>query len=235
MSQLEDVGFDRPMIDPLPGSVKFYQRHVLVCTGRADWPSKVDAEGGFLQALAESMVSRASEMALKVKMTACDEASLGPGYDVLLFPDKVRYLGVQESDIPALVEDHLVENGVSERIPHREVTGQYILVCAHGARDERCGVCGPPLVEAFVAGLESRGLSDRVSVRQVSHVGGHKFAGNVLIYPGGDWYGYVTPERVTHIIDQHVIKGEVIADLWRGRMGLSPEEQLQLANHWLRA
>jgi (2Fe-2S) ferredoxin len=63
-------------------------------------------------------------------------------------------------------------------------------------------------------------------------VGGHRFAGNVLIYPGGDWYGYVTPEDVPRIVDEHIIKGEILVDLWRGRLGMTPEEQQEQMDVW---
>lgn len=230
--ELADVGFDRPKTEPLLGTVKFYQRHLFVCTGHATWPAKIEAGGGFLQALWEAITPWLPEMPLQVKMTACDGVSLGPGYDILVFPDAIRYLGVQESDLAALIEDHLVGNRVSERIPHERLTGQHIFVCVHGERDARCGACGPPLVEAFMVELEARGLAGQVVVRRTSHVGGHKFAGNVLIYPGGDWYGYVTPEDVPRIINQHILRDEVVTDLWRGRMGRSPEEQGQRAEGW---
>jgi (2Fe-2S) ferredoxin len=224
--ELSDVGFDRPKTEPLPGTVKFYQRHLLVCTGRAGWPAKIESDGGFLQALWEAITPRVPEMPLKVKMTACDEVSLGRGYDLLVFPDAIRYLGVREADLPALVEDHLVGNRVSERIPHERLMGQHIFVCVHAERDARCGACGPSLVEAFMVELEARGLTGQVAVRCTSHVGGHRFAGNVLIYPGGDWYGYVTPNDIPRIIDWHILKGKIVTDLWRGRMGLSPDQPL---------
>lgn len=75
------------------------------------------------------------------------------------------------------------------------LTGSHVFVCAHGSRDMRCGVCGPALIEKFNDEIEVRGLKDQVSVTACSHVGGHKYAGNLIIYsPGpdgkimGHWY-----------------------------------------------
>jgi hypothetical protein len=82
--ELSDVGFDRSKTEPLPGTVKFYQCHLFVCTGHAGWPAKIEAGGSFLQALWEAITPRVPDMPLKVKMTACDEVSLGQGYDLLL-------------------------------------------------------------------------------------------------------------------------------------------------------
>jgi (2Fe-2S) ferredoxin len=214
----------------LPGSVKLYQRHLFVCTGAAEWPAHIEEGGGFLPALAAAIALRAADMPLRVKLTACDEANRDTGYDVLVFPDQVRYLGLGEADLRALVEDHLVGNRVSDRLPYEPLSGQHIFVCVHGQRDPRCGACGPPLAEGFIAALEARGLAAQVAVRRTSHVGGHKYAGNVLIYPGGDWYGYVTPGDIPRIVEQHILGGQIVRDLWRGRMGLSPEEQLRLTH-----
>jgi len=71
-----------------------------------------------------------------------------------------------------------------------------------------------------------------------SHVGGHKFAGNIIIYGGrgscaasaftGDWYGCVTAESVARIVEEHIRDGKVVKDHWRGRMGLTIEQQKEL-------
>jgi hypothetical protein len=223
----------QPQTEPLPGTVKLYHRHLIVCTRHPNWTARIEQGGGFLQMLAEAVQDRMAQIGDQVKITACVEAGAGSkGYDILAFPEGVRYVGVEEAGIPALVEDHLVRNRISDRIPHRPLTGYHIFVCIHRQRDERCGVCGPPLITQFNTALAERGLNDQVTVRGSSHIGGHRFAGNVLIYPGGDWYGRVTPADVARILDQHVINGQPVGDLWRGRMGLFPETQLEIAKDW---
>jgi (2Fe-2S) ferredoxin len=212
----------------LPGSVKFYQRHLVVCTGQADWPARLETGGGFIQSLIEQVGQRAGRLPAVVKITACDAPSLAAGHDILLFPDAIRYVGLREADIGDLVEQHLVAGSIARTIPHRLLTGAYVFVCVHARRDERCGACGPPIVARFHAELAERGLGDKVFVHQSSHVGGHALAGNVLIYPGGDWYGRVTAGDVPRIIDRHLQRGQIVGDLWRGRMGLTPEAQVAL-------
>jgi len=58
-----------------------------------------------------------------------------------------------------------------------------------------------------------------LSRAQTSHVGGHKYAGNVLCFPDGRWYGYVTPEHVTTLLD-HVLNDSTFTVLLRGQMQL---------------
>lgn len=225
---------NNPQIEALPGTVKLYQRHLIVCTGRTDWAERIENGGGFLQTLAEAVQARAEALSRRVKITACDESSAtAEGFDILLFPDQIRYLGVNEAKLAALIDDHLVHNQIAERIPYQQLTGHHIFVCIHGRRDERCGLCGPPLIEQFKTVLADHGLTDRVTVRGTSHVGGHRFAGNVLIYPGGDWYGRVTPADVPRLVEQTIVKGQQVTEFWRGRMGLSPDEQIEHVETWL--
>lgn len=67
------------------------------------------------------------------------------------------------------------------------LSGSHIFVCAHASRDVRCGVCGPVLMDKLNEEIELRGLKDQISVVACSHVGGHKYAGNVIIFcPGPD-------------------------------------------------
>lgn len=63
-------------------------------------------------------------------------------------------------------------------------------------------------------------LSHQVAVLGCSHVGGHKFAGNVIVYgpQGGHWYGRVKPCHAEQIVETHILGGKVLKELWRGRM-----------------
>ncbi len=216
----------------LVGTVKLYNRHLIVCTGSANWAARIESDGDYLQLLAQAIAKAAEKTVGKVKLTACDEKSLGhsaninSAYDILVFPDCLRYESVRRSDFAALIEDHLIGDQPSDRIPFTDFNESYVFVCSHGNRDERCGQCGPPLVNRFRAELESRKLSEQIRVRKVSHLGGHAYAGNVLIYPGGHWYGYVTPADVPRLIGAHLVEHRIVRSLWRGQMGLSPEEQL---------
>jgi (2Fe-2S) ferredoxin len=230
--------------EQLAGTVKLYERHVFVCSGVEEWPARVEAGGGFAQTMAEAVALFLEQMALKVKLTLCDEPSLerpgsrgsggsgGSGHDLMIFPDGIRYIGVRESEIPLIVKEHLVNNHICDKIPHGMLAGWHVFVCVHGRRDERCGACGPPVAERFQVELEARGLSQDVAVRKTSHVGGHRYAGNVLVYPGGDWYGCVSPDDVPQIVEKHLEQGELVTGLWRGRMGMMPEEQVKQSMEW---
>src|SRR4051794_20151456 len=94
----------------------------------------------------------------------------------------------------------------------------HLLICAHKKRDKRCGVMGPILADEFENEITLKKLQHEVHVLKTSHYGGHKFAGNVIIYPGGDWYGRVIPCHVPCILEEHIQKKKIVKNLWRGNM-----------------
>ncbi|KAK4050373.1 hypothetical protein OIV83_003442 [Microbotryomycetes sp. JL201] len=69
--------------------------------------------------------------------------------------------------------------------------------------------------------------SQRVGLFHISHIGGHRYAGNVIIYlPNGAsvWYGRVTPKDVGPIVEATILKGKIIPELLRGGMGLAGKQ-----------
>ncbi|EJD01408.1 uncharacterized protein FOMMEDRAFT_89285 [Fomitiporia mediterranea MF3/22] len=66
--------------------------------------------------------------------------------------------------------------------------------------------------------------SELTLILKNSHIGGHKFAGNVIIYfPQGSsiWYGRVTPHEIPSIVHQTIQSGKVLPQLLRGALGVS--------------
>lgn len=140
----------------------------------------------------------------------------------------------------------------------QDVKDVLVLICGHGERDMRCGILGPLLQVEFKRTLPQKDIqvlkgpivvekgeemkalpgTDRketlhtARVGLISHIGGHKFAGNVILYipPAmktttgeahalagcGVWYGRVEPKHVEGIVQETVLGGRVIQDLFRG-------------------
>lgn len=90
-------------------------------------------------------------------------------------------------------------------------TDPVVLICGHAKRDVRCGVVGPMVLNEF----------ERVSdacVGLCSHVGGHVYAGNVLVCRPQrvDWYGMVGPEKVQGLVEIAIEDNGIIQELYRG-------------------
>ncbi|XP_023735171.1 altered inheritance of mitochondria protein 32 [Lactuca sativa] len=236
-------GFQRQEMytENLSGSVHPYERHVFLCyKTREDWPARVESSDSDLlpKRLAGAIKERKNDIAVKTLMTIFEGGAatgLSDG-DVLIFPDMIKYRGLEESNVDSFVEEVIVNGKPWASGTPEVVTGSYVFVCAHSSRDKRCGVCGPALIEKFNEEIEVRALKDQVFVSACSHVGGHKYAGNLIIYSSvedgkvsGHWYGYVTPNDVAELLDQHIKKGEIIERIWRGEMGVPPVEKADKA------
>lgn len=116
-----------------------------------------------------------------------------------------------------------------------------ILICGHNSRDTRCGILGPILRDEFNSYIEGPLVSQpyqthrelrRSRVALTSHIGGHSFAGNVIIYIPKDlmtldgkrsplaglgiWYGRVEPRHVRGIMEETLLRGNIIEELLRG-------------------
>src|SRR5688572_12723755 len=161
----------------LADSVKPYHRHAFACTGVRSWPARLEDAPGLLGTMARDVRDlREAEGAIP-KLTATDEGSRGPGIDLLVFPEAVRYQVGDVAAWRAVLDEHLCGGGRAA-LESEPLPGRHVFVCVHMARDERCGNCGPPLLAAIEAAVAMRGLED-VTVRATSHGGGHKYAGNV--------------------------------------------------------
>ncbi|KZP12111.1 hypothetical protein FIBSPDRAFT_168518 [Athelia psychrophila] len=93
---------------------------------------------------------------------------------------------------------------------------------------------GPPL-EAFsgtqeekdadiLAQLKALPGHQRALILRNSHIGGHKFSGNAIIYTpqgSGVWYGRVTTHDVESIVQHTIIGGEILPPLLRGGVNLA--------------
>jgi len=209
---------------PLAGSVKPYHRHAFACTGGRSWPGRIEEDAGLLGTMAREVRELRCGDGPIPKLTATDEPSSGAGIDLLVFPEAVRYRGVDLDGWRAVLNDHLLGGGRAG-VESEPLPGRHVFVCVHAARDERCGRCGPPLLAAVTAEVERAGLED-VTVRATSHVGGHKYAGNVLIYPEGVWYGYVRPADAESLVRGHLAGGRILEDLCRGSMLGVPRTEL---------
>ncbi len=208
-------------LQDLRGTVKSYGRHVLALAGDTEFGPRVEhLEGKPVGQMAKDVkvLSATADLPQPPKFTALRTPSTSPeGLDLHVFPDRVTYRGVDADAWDRIKETHLIGGEVARDVEHEALTGTHILVCTHAARDERCGSCGPLLVEAFRARIAEAGYED-VHVHPSTHVGGHRYAGNVLVYPGGVWYGYVRPPNVTDVLEAHLEDDGVWEPHVRGRM-----------------
>ncbi len=91
------------------------------------------------------------------------------------------------------------------------------LVCTNGKHDPCCADLGRPVARALVAA----GAPD---VWESSHVGGDRFAANIVCLPDGVYYGRVEPDEAARLLAHHRA-GTIDLEHYRGRSCLPPLAQ----------
>jgi hypothetical protein len=85
-----------------------------------------------------------------------------------------------------------------------------LLVCTHGKHDPCCARHGRPLYQALAELVEDE------RVWQVSHVGGDRFAGNLVVLPQGLYFGRVNAAEAWALLDEY-LAGRIDLAHYRGR------------------
>ncbi|KAF2274235.1 uncharacterized protein EI97DRAFT_422724 [Westerdykella ornata] len=269
-----DLDIDRK--SPLLHTMAPYTEQVVICTGKDDWSSRIEDEqsdsGDFLRGI-KGIIGRGGQAFdpfnnILTTLSSLPASPIPPTTSALLFPSflrissipntppsynafasaylKARHLHPAHSALspaqrkPLLRDDSLAKD-LPPAIPIENLT---VLICGHAARDKRCGTLGPILRSQFEKELDRRGVDAQVGL--ISHIGGHKYAGNVILYvpPSltgnalaglGIWYGRVEPASVEGIVEETVKRGRVIEELFRGgitrdggSLGRILEEQIRI-------
>jgi hypothetical protein len=128
-------------------------------------------------------------------------------------------------DPSALLEVDLEALEGGETGPGTPVDHPIYLVCTHGRHDICCADKGRPLYRAMSAARPDR-------TWEVSHLGGDRFAGNLLVLPRGDYFGRVEPEDAEPLVSSYEA-GRLDLAHHRGR-SIQPR-LVQAAEHFVRA
>ncbi|HYP46487.1 MAG TPA: sucrase ferredoxin [Propionibacteriaceae bacterium] len=96
-----------------------------------------------------------------------------------------------------------------------------MLVCAHGLHDACCAIRGRPVAAAL-------GEVWPTATWECSHVGGDRFAANVVLLPDGTYYGLLEPESAVDTVREH-LQGRVGLAHLRGLSQFAPPVQVAVA------
>ena len=91
--------------------------------------------------------------------------------------------------------------------PHHD---PLLAVCTHGRHDACCAERGRPVALALA------GSRHADAVWECSHIGGDRFAGNLLVLPRGLYYGHLDPDAALAVADE-TAEGRVSLEHLRGR------------------
>lgn len=97
-------------------------------------------------------------------------------------------------------------------------------VCAHARHDQCCAVRGRQVVTTLAAAFPEE-------TWECSHLGGDRFAGTMVLFPHGLYYGRVDDGDATRVAEAY-LDGRVVEEFHRGRSSLT--HPVQAAQHHAR-
>jgi len=109
--------------------------------------------------------------------------------------------------------------------PWSQVPEPTFLACTHGQHDICCALQGRPIAAALAALLPEQ-------TWECSHVGGDRFAGNLIVLPAGHYFGRVDAAAAVQVADAY-LAGRLTSEHLRGRSSLMMPAQA--AQHFARA
>ncbi len=141
------------------------------------------------------------------------------------FGPNIRVVTLPQVELVGPSIEELVER-LTQGPTHEGFYPQY-LVCTNGKRDKCCARFGFPLYRELYQHFAER----PDTVWESSHVGGHRFAANVITFPDGVMYGHIDLSDMTRLIE-HTDHHQLMLDKYRGRALLT--KSAQFAEHALR-
>jgi hypothetical protein len=113
--------------------------------------------------------------------------------------------------------------------PHTEEHTPIVLVCTHGRRDPCCARFGVPVYRELA---KDYAREETHHIFQTTHVGGHRFAANIVLLPHGYHFGRLDVAAARRVVRGYFQGRLTDLDRLRGR-SCYPSE-VQAAEFWLR-
>lgn len=217
--------------------VPIYKRHLLLLDSASNgtqkhlrWPSKIEKSTSFPLDIMKTIKNTNMEMmknnlTLPIMVNALElvkHENSDPKYQVLSLPEW-KIVAFDKNSVKKVVEllnsKMLLKNNFDPAIEISDFEGDNLLmVCGHNLRDRRCGVITSEIIS-------QEDLLQQYNVGIISHIGGHKFAGNVIVYTRSKavtnsfWFRHVTPQILPTILEE-LKQGRIVQEFYRGYVRL---------------
>jgi hypothetical protein len=211
----------RERADPLAGTASRGLRWFLLEVPTS-WGPNALLDAPFDRATGQALVRRveAADMRiLAIRRTGRRTAPPSQRWAIVdSRPGRERIVWGEAADAAALLDVPLDGSSGTES------SDPVFAVCAHGRHDRCCAVRGRRVAGALAEAYPAQ-------TWECSHLGGDRFAGTMVVFPHGLYYGYADDGDPVRIGDAHR-EGRVVADRLRGRSSLS--HAVQAAQHYAR-
>ncbi|GAA1431911.1 hypothetical protein GCM10009616_20090 [Microlunatus lacustris] len=202
--------------DPRVGTAPPARRWLLL-EHPGPWPVDAVAGSGLDPAVLGRLTAAAARTATRILLIRRPGRSAAPERRTWLLSGPA--LGTVEGRwrADADLDDAVAALEAPDPDPVEGPSAPVLLVCAHGVHDTCCAVRGRPVAAALAQAHPGQ-------VWECSHVGGDRFAPNVVVLPDGYYYGGLEATTAVATVAAH-LAGRVLTEHLRGMSRFSPAQQ----------
>jgi hypothetical protein len=204
----------RVRADPLAGSAPPARRWLLL---EHPGPWRIDAivGAGIESDVLSTLVAKAGSLTRILLVRRPGRINRGaPRRWILTGLDSATLTGHWRTDQDLL---NAAEALAAASPPPLEPPQPLLLVCTHGVHDVCCALRGRPVAQTLASRWPDL-------VWECSHIGGDRFAPNVVVLPDGFYYGNLDPDSAMATVEAH-LAGTVLAERLRGMARFLPPVQ----------
>ncbi len=207
------------------GSAPSWDR-MLIFTLASPWASKIENSLYFPEKLRMLMKNKVNIEGLRIQCIFPDDDYAQNGISKVLFYQKsinngyVNDYNKTEFDIPIselnVMIPEIINGKFNTKVLSQSKHTRDLFVCTHGNRDACCGTQGFVIYEKLKKMFRD---NSNVRIWRISHLGGHRFAPNLLDMPQGRIWARFDEEEVLSII-QSKMDSEIVNKCYRGLISL---------------
>jgi hypothetical protein len=198
--------------DELVAGSATHVRGFLLLEHSGPWGKTALVDARLPEGLGAELRRRAQEHRLKVLLVRRHGARRDPARLTVLaaYADSARpWLETTTvTDLREVLDLDLSGLGGGRSLGLARSAGSVFAVCTNGRHDACCAERGRPVASALAAGYPDE-------TWEVSHIGGDRFAANVLVLPHGFYYGRLVVKSALAMADRH-LAGVLDLDHLRG-------------------
>ncbi len=200
--------------EPLVATASVVRGWVLIEQPGA-WGTDAVTQSRLPAPVAEELVAQAARHNLRVLLLRRPDGRNSPTRNIFLAWSGRRTQWIEQrvvSQVEELLEVDLAPLADGTRVGFGELRERPLyLVCTNGRHDPCCAQLGRPVARALLRDGDD-------SVWECSHVGGDRFAGNLVCLPHGLYFGRLGPADAQRVVAGYE-RGGLELDHYRGRAG----------------
>lgn len=210
--------------DDLAGTASLVASYVLI-EHPGPWGVKALTDSRFPASLGDALQRHAAAARARPLLVRRPDRAARPGPEagirVMVASTNVDDPFIETTTLPdfaAVLDLDLSALAAGKSLGLERMEGPLYAVCTHGKHDPCCAERGRPVAQALAAVEPER-------TWECSHLGGDRFAGNLVVLPVGLYYGRMGPETAIRLAAEQR-DGRMIVEHLRGRSNQAMPAQL---------